>query len=81
MPKEFWHEAVRTVNYVMNRGIAVNIDVTPAEIWNGNKPDVSNLKIFGCTAFSHVQKQFRNKFDPTTEECVMVGYAPTGYRL
>lgn len=82
IPKEFWGEAIRTVNYVMNRGISANMyGVTPAELWYGYKPDVSNLKVFGCVAHSHIPKELRTKLDTKTEKCVMLGYAPTGYRL
>lgn len=81
VPKTFWGEAIRTVNYIMNRAISSSNDTTPAEIWNNMKPDVSNLRVFGCLAYSHVQKEFRNKFDSKAEKCVMIGYAPTGYRL
>ncbi|KAK9667469.1 hypothetical protein QE152_g41344, partial [Popillia japonica] len=34
-----------------------------------------------CIAYSHIPKDFRNKFDAKVEECVMMGYALTGYRL
>lgn len=82
VPKEFWGEAIRTVAYIMNRAITADVsDTTPAEIWYQKKPDVSNLRIFGTVVYSHVEKQFRDKFDCKTEKCVMVGYAPTGYRL
>lgn len=81
MSKVFWSEAIRTANYVMNRGISSNLNVTPAEIWYNSKPDISNFRIFGCVAYSHIQREFRDKFESKAEKCVMVGYAPTGYRL
>lgn len=82
VPKEFWGEAIRTVNYIMNRGTSASLNgVTPAEIWYHKKPDVSNLRVFGCLGYSHILKEFRNKFDSKTEKCIMMGYSPTGYRL
>lgn len=82
VPKEFWGEVIRFVNYVMNRGTSTSlVGVTPAELWYGKKPDVSNLRVFGCIAYSHIPREFRSKFDSKTEKCVMMGYAETGYRL
>jgi len=56
VPKHFWNEAIRTAAYILNR-------ITPAEFWYDRKPDVSNLKIFGSIAYSHVPEQVRDKFD------------------
>lgn len=80
--KDFWGEAIRTATYILNRSPSSGlVDCTPAEVWYGRKPDVTNLRIFGALAYSHIPKAFRNKFDSKAEKCVMVGYAPTGYRL
>lgn len=82
VPKEFWGEAVRTAAYLLNRGPTETLNgVTPAEVWFNQKPNVNNLRVFGCTAYSHIQKEFRHKFDSKTEECMMLGYATGGYRL
>lgn len=82
VPKIFWGEAVKTANYVMNRGFSANLKrETPAEVWYKSKPNVSNFRIFGCVAYSHIPRDFRDKFDVKTEKCIMLGYAPTGYRL
>ena len=57
--------------------------VTPVEAWTGKKPDVSNLHIFGCTAYAHVPKDERRKLESKTRRCVFLGYGTTtkGYRL
>lgn len=80
--KQFWGEAIRCATYILNRSPACSLpDKTPAEIWLNRKPDVSNLRIFGSVAYSHIPKEFRHKFDTKTKKCLMVGYSPTGYRL
>ncbi|KAK9701824.1 Zinc knuckle [Popillia japonica] len=57
-------------------------DVTPAEKWFGSKPNVKNLRVFGCLAYNHIPKELGGeKFDPKVEKCIMLGYASTGYRL
>lgn len=82
VPKEFWDEAVRTAAYLINRSPSANLeDATPAEVWYGKKPDVSNLTVFGCIAYSHIPKELRNKFDAKVRKCVMLGYNNNGYRL
>lgn len=82
VPKHFWNEAIRTAAYLLNRSPNVNLDsITPAELWYDRRPDVTNLKVFGSIAYSHVPEQFRNKFDEKSEKCVVMGYAQNGYRL
>lgn len=82
-PKYLWGEAVLNAVYVTNRSPteAIKGNQTPAERWHGEKPDVTKLRVFGCQAFFWVPKQKRSKLDPTGRKCVMLGYAPTGYRL
>lgn len=81
LPKYFWNEAVLVAAYLLNRTSTSNIEKTPAEMWYGRKPDVGNVKVFGCLAYSHIPKQFRDKFDIKTEKCILIGYTNTGYRL
>lgn len=82
MPKQFWEEAIKTAAYLINRSPTSNPEkVTPAEIWYGRKPDISNLRVFGCIAYSHIPKELRNKFDAKAEKCIMLGYTNNGYRL
>lgn len=53
------------------------------EKFTGNKPDVSNLRVFGATAYAQVPKQLRQKLDPVSEVGVFIGYEPQSkaYRL
>ena len=34
---------------------------TPQEAWNGQKPTISHLKVFGSIAYAHVPDQRRTK--------------------
>ena len=52
---------------------------TPYELWHHKKPDVSHLRIWGCTAYAHVQKDKRTGIGSYMEKCVFVGY-PDGYK-
>ena len=49
----YWGEAVATAAYVRNRTVTTSTGTTPYERWYDKKPDVSNLKVFGCIAYAH----------------------------
>ena len=81
----FWAEAVSTAVYLRNRSPTSYLrDVTPYERWNKRKPNVKNLKVFGCNAFVHVPHDKRNgKLDKPSTACILVGYPNEikGYKL
>jgi hypothetical protein len=53
--KHFWAEAAFTTCYLINGTpfIALN-KKTPVEVWSGTPSDYSQLKVFICTAYAHV---------------------------
>jgi hypothetical protein len=53
--------------------------MTPYEAAYRRKPDVSNLRIWGCTAYVHIQRDKRRQFQPRMEKCDFIGY-PQGYK-
>ena len=72
---KFWEDAVATANYIHNRlphkGINYKI---PYEFLYNKKVDYSKFRVFGCTAYFFVSKQFRKKFDNTTLPGIFIGY-------
>lgn len=44
------------------------------------KPDLKNLKLFGCKAYAKTLGPLR-KLDKRSKSYVFVGYAPLGYQL
>ena len=40
----------------------------------GKKPEVSDLKIFGCPIYVHIPKKKRTKLDPSGKKRIFVGY-------
>ena len=38
-----------------------------------SKPNVSFVKVFGCKAFSYIEKQFRGKLDHRAQEGIFLG--------
>jgi hypothetical protein len=40
----------------------------------GDKPNIDHLRILGCVAYTHINKQLRTKLDPKSIKCIHVGY-------
>lgn len=47
------------------------------------KPDLSNLRLLGCTTFAHIPTELKGKMDDKAKKCIMLGYYPSQkeYRL
>ena len=57
LPMHLWAEAAGIVVYMQNRSPHKVLGrKTPEEIFSGEKPEVSHLRIFGCPVFIHVPK-------------------------
>lgn len=88
VPTSYWGEAVLTAAYLINRVPSrVLGNKSPAQFMLSRFPSVPILhtlesRIFGCVAFVHVHKQYRNKLDPRAVRCIFLGYAPNkrGYK-
>jgi len=53
LAKAFWGECLVALVHVWNRcPTDVVKKATPYELWHGRKPDVSHLRVWGCTAKS-----------------------------
>lgn len=82
--KSFWIEAVLTAVYLLNRcpTRAIEEDVVPLQLWSGEKPKLSDLKVFGCVALVKVAKEdLEGKFEDRTVKCIMLGYCVNGYKF
>ncbi|CAB0006860.1 unnamed protein product, partial [Nesidiocoris tenuis] len=67
MKDEMWGEAAQTAAYLMNRTPSSTIDVTPAEKWFGNRPNVSKIHVFGCIAYAKKLGHLK-KLEPRSEK-------------
>lgn len=79
-----WAEAAATACYIVNRSPTHALsDITPEEVWTGTKPNLSNMRVFGCKSMVHVPKENRQKLDPKSRELIFVGYSECtkGYRF
>ena len=75
MPAVFWGETVVMVVYILNRLPTQSLDGrTPYEAWNGRKPTISHLRVFGCLAFAKELGHI-GKLDDRSTPGVFIGYA------
>ena len=83
MGPEWWAEAMVTANYTRNRVPSRVHGKTPWEMFYGEKPNLSNLRVFGARAYIHVPKGNRKKMEPVSERGVFLGYEPNSkaYRV
>ena len=73
---EFWNRALHTAIYISNRCLTVSLPKgkTPNEMFFGEKSDLSNLKVLGCTPFKHIETHPDKLSYKATKE-VFVGYS------
>ncbi|KAM0051779.1 putative RNA-directed DNA polymerase [Helianthus debilis subsp. tardiflorus] len=85
VPDQMWGEAVRHSVYLLNRVLTKSVKgATPYEVLKGEKPKLSHVKVFGCTAYvKDVSKKLTQLSDRGTP-MVHLGRAEEetkGYRL
>jgi hypothetical protein len=76
-----WAEAASTSSYLINHSPNKAIDFKiPEEVCTCKPIDYSNLGIFGCPAYDHVNN---GKLVPRAQKCTFIGYGSgvKGYRL
>jgi hypothetical protein len=62
--------------YIQNRRPNVIFkEKTPEEVFLGIKPEVGNLRIFGCPVYIHVPKEKRKNMESLGKKGVFVGYS------
>jgi len=77
LPKYLWDEVVNTACYIMNIAlIRLILKKTPYELYNGRKPNISHLHVFGCKCFMlNNGKDNLGKFDAKYDEGIFLGYS------
>jgi hypothetical protein len=77
----FWAEVASTACYLINRSPSIAIDKkTPIEVWFGSPADYSQLRVFGCIGYAHVDN---GKLEPRDVKCIFLGSQSgvKGYKL
>lgn len=61
LDKKWWPETLKTVNCLRNQSPSPVTGKTPYEEWYGNKPNLSHLRIIGCTAIAKKKEAGKRK--------------------
>ena len=73
--KSYWAKAANTTVYLMKCCTTLGVyDVTPHEKFFAKKPNLLHVRIFGSISCVHIPEQKRQKLDPKSEKCILVGY-------
>jgi hypothetical protein len=73
---KWWPEAIYTANYITNRLPTASLqNITPFESVYNIKPNLSNLRVFGCKAYTLIEHNQRSKLDSKSKECIYLGPA------
>ena len=76
LSKSYWAKAANTTIYLMNKCTTSGVhDITPHEKFFGKKQDLSYVRVFGAIAYVHIPDDTRQKLDPKSEKCILVGYS------
>ncbi|CAG8681828.1 11691_t:CDS:1, partial [Acaulospora colombiana] len=80
LPPSFWADAVGAYTHIHNRLPSHSRgNKTPYEMWNGKIPSVAHIRVWGCLAHVHLQKDQRKQLEPHSRRCVFIGY-PIDYK-
>src|SRR6266536_862404 len=72
LPLSFWGYDLETAAFTLNRAPSKSVETTPYELWFGNKPKLSLLKVWGCD--NYVKRLQPDKLEPKSEKWVFIGY-------
>nr|GEY05397.1 ribonuclease H-like domain, reverse transcriptase, RNA-dependent DNA polymerase [Tanacetum cinerariifolium] len=74
LPLTFWVEAVRHAIYIINRVPTRALeDKTPYEALYSRKPNLENLRIFGCTTYAKITIPHLKKLDDRSIPMIYLG--------
>ena len=80
----FWIYAVKAKRHTYNITLIKCTDYkAPKELWFGQKPNISHLRVFRCLAWVHILKKRRHKLQPKSRARIFVVYEPgsKGYQF
>ena len=83
LPFNLWGEALLSAFHIHKRIPSKITKTSPYKLWNGRKPNLSYIRVWGCLAFYRVPDPKRTKLGPRAMKSVFVGYVENSnaYRL
>lgn len=75
LPKIFSAEVMNVTCYIIKRPSHVALEgKAPEEMWIGKMVDYSDLKIYDCPYFVHIQDIQWSKLDSKSRKCIFLGF-------
>ncbi|GJX28833.1 retrotransposon protein, putative, ty1-copia subclass [Tanacetum coccineum] len=75
LPKSFWDYALESVARILNMVPTKKVEKTPYEVWHGQAPKLSYLKVWGCEALVKRDTLTKpDKLEPKSIKCIFIGY-------
>ena len=83
LPQSFWEFSVEFAVHVYNRTPVKRIAWhTPFKVLNGEKPDISHLRVFGCGAYVYIPDDVQvNKLTPRAEVMIFLASGMKGFKF
>ena len=79
LPNGFWAKALVVTVHLIKRSPIKKLDLKVAEeIWSRKPPLYKHLRVFGCEAYCHIPKEFRDKLAPKSKKCILLSYGESG---
>ena len=81
---KIWAKSISFSAHIQNRAFHKSVKgMTPYEAWFGEKPNVSNFRIFRTKSWARIPSEKTKALQPQRKECLMVGYGEEtkGYKL
>lgn len=81
---QFWAKAAKTIVFLLNRSPIKTLDkMTRFEAYNGRKPWIAQLKVFGSQFYVHISSNLRHKLESNSYKCIFMEYGTSekGYVL
>ena len=73
LEKEYWPYALNMASEIKNFCFHSGIQKAPFVAIYKKKPNLESIKVFGCSAFVHVEKKFRGNIYRTSQKGILLG--------
>nr|GEV82282.1 hypothetical protein [Tanacetum cinerariifolium] len=73
--KSFWDYALETAACILNMVLTKKVEKAPYEVWHGQAPKLSYLKVWGCEALVKQDTLTKpDKLEPISIKCIFIGH-------
>ena len=74
LPNKYWAEAMSLAVYIKNVSPTKAVEgMVPMHAWTGQKPNIGDLRIFGCLASVHQTRDTSKKLGDRSLDCIYMG--------